>query len=75
MSKTPRKTNQVSTWINEVLRETRRGDIFKDETATLDTVESLYPRLPSEDGLEIETNMTEAGRGGNPQQQSYNYNS
>ena len=54
-----------------VLRETRRGDIFKDEPAiaTLDTVESLYPRLPrppNEVGSEIEMNMAETGGGLNP---------
>ena len=26
----------------------------------MDTVESLYPRLPNEDGTEIDLNMTEA---------------
>ena len=67
MSKTPRKTNQVSTWFNGVLRKTWRGDIFEDETATatLNTVESLHPRLPSEDCLEIDMNMIEARGGGN----------
>ena len=65
MPRAPRKTNQVSTWFNGVLRETRQGDIFDDKTATatLDTVESLYPRLPCEDYLEIDMNIMEA-RGG-----------
>ena len=71
MPRPPRKTNQISTWFNTVLRETRRGDIFKDEPAiaTLDTVESLYPRLPrppNEVGSEIEMNMAETGGGLNP---------
>ena len=67
MPRAPRKTNQLSTWFNGVLRETKQGDIFEDKTATatMDTVESLYPRLPSENGSEIEMNMTEAGGGGN----------
>ena len=68
MPKPPRKTNQVSTRFIRVLRETRTGDIFEDETATatLDNVESLYPRLPSEDSSEIVMSMTEAGGEGNP---------
>ena len=51
MPRAPRKTNQVSNWFNVVLRETRGGDIFEDEaaTASLDTVESLYTRLPCEE--------------------------
>ena len=55
MQKSPRKKNQVSTWFNGVLRETVRGDIVLEEleTATLDTVESLYPGLPSEDKPEM----------------------
>ena len=55
MQKSPRKKNQVSTWFNGVLRETVRGDIVSEEleTATLDTVESLYPGLPSEDKPEM----------------------
>ena len=57
----------MSTWFNGVLRETRQGDIFEDKTATatLDNVESLFPRLPSEDCLEIDMNMMEAGGEGN----------
>ena len=63
----------MSTWFNPVLRETRQGDIFDDEsaTATVDSVESLYPRLPSEDCTEIELNITEAGGGGTSQSQSF----
>ena len=58
----------MSTRFIRVLRETRTGDIFEDETATatLDNVESLYPRLPSEDSSEIVMSMTEAGGEGNP---------
>ena len=53
----------MSTWFNAVLRETRQGDIFEDKTATatLDNVESLFPRLPSEDCLEIDMNIEHDG--------------
>ena len=76
MPRPTRKKNQVSTWFDEVLREMRQGDIFEDKTAmaTLDTVESLYPVLPpSKDGSEIEMNTADAGGGGYPSLQEYNY--
>ena len=68
MPRTPGKANQVSTWFQEVLRETRQQDILENKasTATLDASESLYPGLPSEDGSEIEISMTEVRGVGNP---------
>ena len=68
MPETPRKTNQFITWFTGILKETRRGDILEDKAAkaTIDTDESLYPRLPSVDGSEIELRMTEARGLGDP---------
>ena len=52
----------MCTLFNRALRETRQGDILEVEasTATLDTVESLYPNLPSENESEIEQSITKA---------------
>ena len=59
MIKSPRKKNHVSTWFNAVVRETVRGNRISEEdtTATLNTVESLYPSLPCKDDSETELNM------------------
>ena len=54
----PRKKSHASPRFNNVRREIRREDIAsEDTTATLDTVELLYPSLPSEDKSETEMNM------------------
>ena len=66
MPRLPRKKNQVSTWFNRVIAETRRGDIFEDKIAiaTLDTGETLYSRLPSRKEVsEIEMKMAGAEGG------------
>ena len=58
---------KLGSWFNRVLTETRWEDIFEDKTsiATLETVETLCPRLPpSEEGSEIEKNMAEVQQEG-----------